>query len=140
MIALYNLRKEQGNPLLPSDGLVPIIVSMWNIGKGPIDDMSQVLASCLPSFGPINGMCWIWIRTWLMMIFNAWRLYEMKEILRPGEIYGIDDPQSPQRPQRSQLGRGKVTYNMWAEEEVWVRFRITRHPAHVPSNISTLVQ
>jgi hypothetical protein len=29
---------------------------------------------------------------------------------------------------------------MWAEEEVWVKFRNTRHPAHVPSNISTLVQ
>jgi hypothetical protein len=92
MIALYNHRKEQGNPLLPYDGFVPIIDSMWNIGKRPIDDMSQVLASCLPSFGPINGMCWIWIRTWMMMIFNAWRLYAMKESSEfvLGEVYDTE--------------------------------------------------
>jgi hypothetical protein len=44
MMALHDLRKEQGKPLPPSDGLIPRIVSMWNVGKGPIDDMSQVLA------------------------------------------------------------------------------------------------
>jgi hypothetical protein len=42
MMGLYELRKESGRPLLPSDGLKPLMVSMWNIGKGPIDDMSQV--------------------------------------------------------------------------------------------------
>jgi hypothetical protein len=66
--------KKQGKPLPPPDGLIPRIVSMWNVGKGPIDDMSQVLATCLPTFGPINGTCWIWIRTWTMMLFNARRL------------------------------------------------------------------
>jgi hypothetical protein len=74
MMDLYALRKNQGHTLGPSDKLIRRIVSMWNVGKGPIDDMSQVLASCLPSFDPINGMCWIWIRTWMMMMFNAWRL------------------------------------------------------------------
>jgi hypothetical protein len=74
MMTLHDLRKEQGTPLPPSDGLIPRVVSMWNVGKGPIDDMRQVLATCLTSFGPINGMCWILIRTWTMMLFNAWRL------------------------------------------------------------------
>jgi hypothetical protein len=74
MMAVHDLRKKQGKPLPPSDGLIPRMVSMWNVGKGPIDDMSQVLATRLPSFGPINGICWIWIRTWTMMLFNAWRL------------------------------------------------------------------
>jgi hypothetical protein len=59
MMSLDALRKESGRPLLPSDGLKPLMVSMWNIGKGPIDDMSQVLATALPSFGPVNGICWI---------------------------------------------------------------------------------
>jgi hypothetical protein len=77
MMGLYDLRKETGRPLPPSDGLKPLMVSMWNVGKGPIDDMSQVLSTCLPSFGPINGMCWIWIRAWMLMIFNAWRLNSM---------------------------------------------------------------
>jgi hypothetical protein len=63
MMGLDELRKESGRPLLPSDGLKPLMVSMWHIDKGPIDDMSQVLATCLPSFGPINGMCWICLRT-----------------------------------------------------------------------------
>jgi hypothetical protein len=63
MMCLYALRKQQGTPLLPSDRLIPRLVSMWNIGKGAIDDMSQVLASCLPTFGPIDGICWIWVRT-----------------------------------------------------------------------------
>jgi hypothetical protein len=77
MMGLFDLRKESGRPLPPSDGLKPLMVSMWTIGKGPIDDMSQVLSTCLPSFGPIHGMCWIWIRTWMVMIFNAWRLNAM---------------------------------------------------------------
>jgi hypothetical protein len=74
MMSLDALRKESGRPLLPSDGLKPLMVSTWNIGKGPIDDMSQVLATALPSFGPVNEICWIWIRCWMMMMFNAWRL------------------------------------------------------------------
>jgi hypothetical protein len=74
MMSLDALRKESGRPLPPSEGLKPLMVSMWNVGKGPIDDMSQVLASALPSFGPVNGICWIWIRTWMLMMFNAWRL------------------------------------------------------------------
>jgi hypothetical protein len=71
MMGLYTLRKEQGKPLLPPDGMIPKCVGMWNVGKGAIDDMSQVLASCLPTFGPFNGMCWMWIRTWMMMLYNA---------------------------------------------------------------------
>jgi hypothetical protein len=78
MMGLYELRKVSGHPLLPSDGLKPPMVSMWNTGKGPIDGMSQVLATCLPSFGPINGMCWIWLRTWMLTLCNAWRLNSMR--------------------------------------------------------------
>jgi hypothetical protein len=77
MMGLFDLRKESGRPLPPSDGLKPLMVSMWNVGKGPIDDMSQVSSTCLPSFGPINGISWIWIRTWILLTFNAWRLTAM---------------------------------------------------------------
>jgi hypothetical protein len=177
MMSLYALRTEQGSPLQPSNGLIPRVVSSWNIGKGPIDDMSQVLASSLPSFGPIHGMCWIWIRTWMVMMYNAWRLnamhaskhfvlsercttrkkllaarayhgktfvaflktlydtVEIPEILRVND--SMDDVGSPQRPH---IGKGRVTYDMWAEDEAWVKFRTSPHPGHVPSNITTLVR
>jgi hypothetical protein len=77
MMGLFYLWKEIGRPLPPSDGLKPLMVSMWNIGKGPIDDMSHVLSTCLPSFGPLNRMRWILLRTWIVMIFYAWHLNAM---------------------------------------------------------------
>jgi hypothetical protein len=46
MMDLYALRKNQGNPLGPSDKLIPRIVSMWNVGKGPIPSVvSPILRS-----------------------------------------------------------------------------------------------
>ena len=39
---------EMGRPLLPADALIPKFVSVWNIQKGPIDDMSHDLSTCLP--------------------------------------------------------------------------------------------
>jgi hypothetical protein len=51
IIDVYALQKNKDNLLLPSERLIRKIVSMWNIGKGPIDDVSHVSA-CRPSFGP----------------------------------------------------------------------------------------
>jgi hypothetical protein len=79
-MGLYELKKDSGRPLLPSVGLKLLMVSLLSIGKGPIDDMSQVLATCLPSFGPINGMFWIWLRIWMLMLFNALRLNAMSDL------------------------------------------------------------
>lgn len=176
MMGLYDLRKEIGRPLLPSDGLKPLMVSTWNIGKGPIDDMSQVLATALPLFGPINGICWIWLRCWMLMMFNAWRLNAMNaarettmseqcdtrtKLLAARKYYGttfkefmkilFDSLQMPEllrnsesedalSPQRPKATTKRVSYNMWAADEEWVKFRNTRHSGHVPSHLTTLVQ
>jgi hypothetical protein len=51
IIDVNALRKNKGNLLVPSERLNPKFVSMWNIGKCPIDDVSHVSA-CRPSFGP----------------------------------------------------------------------------------------
>jgi hypothetical protein len=62
---------------------------------------------------------------------------EMPEILYGGQSSAIDDAMSPQQPQER---KGRVPYDMWAEEEEWVKFRTVPHSGHVPSNIATLVQ
>jgi hypothetical protein len=58
-------------------------------------------------------------------------------IFRVGEPEDVDDALLPQRPQ---LRKGSLTYDRWAEEDAWVKFRTTPHAGHVPSNITTLVQ
>ena len=79
MMCLWKLRMEIGRPLLPADALIPKYVSAWNIQKGPIDDMSHVLSTCLPSFGAIPGICWVWIRVFSVALYCAWRLHATKE-------------------------------------------------------------
>jgi hypothetical protein len=79
MMCLWRLRLETGRALLPADSLIPQFVSMWNINKGPIDDMSQVLATCLPSFGVVPGICWIWMRVFSVSLYSGWRLFAIKE-------------------------------------------------------------
>jgi hypothetical protein len=37
--------------------------------------MSQVLSNCLPSFGAVPGISWIWIRVFSVALYNAWRLH-----------------------------------------------------------------
>jgi hypothetical protein len=44
MMDLYFLRKNKGNPLFPPERSIPEMVSMWKIDKGPIEDISQILA------------------------------------------------------------------------------------------------
>jgi len=79
MMCLWQLRCESGQPLLPADALIPRFVSSWNISKGPIDDMSHVLSTCLPSFGAIPGICWIWVRVFSTSLYNGWRLHVMNQ-------------------------------------------------------------
>jgi hypothetical protein len=61
---------------------------------------------------------------------------KLPPFLRHGETEIIDDTLSPQRPTTNK----KVTYQMWAEDEDWVRFRTSAHSGHVPSNINQLVR
>ena len=58
----------------------------------------------------------------------------MPEILRSSES---EDALSPQRPHATTK---RVSYNMWAVDEEWVKFRTTKHSGHVPSHLTTLVQ
>jgi hypothetical protein len=59
---------------------------------------------------------------------------ELPEILRSGDG---EDALSPQRPYAT---KKRISYNMWAVEEEWVKFRTTLHSGHVPSHLTTLVQ
>lgn len=47
MMALFELRLEKGKPLEACTYLLPKFISKWNIEKGGVDDMSQVLAHVL---------------------------------------------------------------------------------------------
>lgn len=61
MMCLMDLRAEMNVPLPACDGIIPKGVKCWNIGKGPIDDLSKVLAHNLGKFGPIGPMTVLWI-------------------------------------------------------------------------------
>jgi hypothetical protein len=49
----------------------------------------------------------------------------------------VNDSLSPQRPRTT---KRRITYNMWAADEEWIKFRTTPHSGHVPSHIPTLVR
>jgi hypothetical protein len=44
-----------------------------NISAGPPDAVC-VMECTTVGLVDGNGMCWIWFRTWMMMMFNTWRL------------------------------------------------------------------
>ena len=79
MMCLWQLRCERGQPLMPADALIPHFVSSWNISKGPIDDMSHVLSTCLLPSGAIPGICWLWVRVFSTSLYNGWRLHAMNQ-------------------------------------------------------------
>jgi hypothetical protein len=59
---------------------------------------------------------------------------ELREKLRTGDG---EDALSPQRPDATNK---RISYNIWAVEEEWVKFRTTLHSGHVPSHLTTLIQ
>lgn len=77
MMGLDDLRQRLDTPLTKCNSLLPKPVSMWNKMKGPIDDLSKVLAHNLGKFGPISPMCVIWIRAVSTMLYNIWRLHAL---------------------------------------------------------------
>lgn len=80
MMALFELRLEKGKPLEACTYLLPKFISKWNIEKGGVDDMSQVLAHVLNWCGPINPLQVMWLRvTFVSCLYNDWRIHELIE-------------------------------------------------------------
>ena len=77
MMRLLKLREEYKKPLPNAKHLMPTYITMWNTLKGPIDNLSKVLAHLLGVWGPISPMLVIIIRVWSTMNYNAWRLYTL---------------------------------------------------------------
>jgi hypothetical protein len=75
-------------------------------------------------------------RTFVAFLKTIYDSLEMPNLLAGGTAT-VADLLSPIRPKHSCR---KVTYEMWSQEEEWVKFRTTPHPCHVPSNISILVR
>jgi len=79
MMALFELRQELGKPLEACTYLLPKVIPRWNIEKGGVDDMSQVLAHVLNWCGPINPLQVMWMRVTFVCLYNDWRLHELIE-------------------------------------------------------------
>lgn len=75
MMCVYELRVEVGFPLPECRRLLPRPIKSWNISKGAIDDLSKVLAHCLPKFGRISALNTLWIRIFSTMFYNGWRAF-----------------------------------------------------------------
>jgi hypothetical protein len=79
MMELKVLRNERNGPLPACDGIVPQVVKTWDVGKGPIDDLSKVLAHNLGKFGAISPMLVLWVRWAATMLYCSWRLYSLQQ-------------------------------------------------------------
>lgn len=75
MMALHQRRLEEKAPLKGYTYLLPAMVSRWNIEKGGVDDMSQVLSHVLNWCGPVNPMQVLWMRVTFVCLYNDWRLH-----------------------------------------------------------------
>jgi hypothetical protein len=87
MMALHALRVKLKQPLDACKALLPKLIALWNRMKGPIDDLSKVLAHTLGKFGPISPMCVIWNRGVSTMFYNSWRLYTLSVVMDKMQRY-----------------------------------------------------
>ena len=102
-ICLYALRMQQCSLLSPSSRIVPVLISLCNAMKVPIDNLSKVLSHNLGLFGPASPMVVIFIHVFSTMLYNAWRLYSLNMVYN----YLIESCPSYKRYQHERQRKGR---------------------------------